>query len=309
MKKNISAVIGILLLGGALWAAVFYYQNLRGIRPALLPPKNDIIGSANSTGLPLKIADGFKISVFAKGLSGARVLSGYAPSGGIAVSQTSEGKIQVIRTISDGSAIVEPLLSGKDKPHGIAFDPQDPNWFYYATETGVFKVNLSAANETKKIADLPGGGGHATRTLRFGPDDRLFVSVGSSCNVCEEEDERRAKIYSMKKDGTDFKEFARGLRNAVFFTWSYVDGKMWATEMGRDLLGDDIPPDEINIIEEGKNYGWPICYGKSVHDTQFDKNTYIRDPCSDAEPSFLDLPAHSAPLGLAFIPEEGWPED
>ena len=74
----------------------------------------------------------------------------------------------------------------------------------------------------------------------------------------------------MNKDGSDFKEFASGLRNAVFFTWSEVDSKMWATEMGRDFLGDDFPSDEINIIEEGKFYGWPWCYGKNIPDTKFD---------------------------------------
>ena len=82
---------------------------------------------------------------------------------------------------------------------------------------------------------------------------------------------------------------------------------MWATEMGRDLLGDDIPPDEINIIEEGKNYGWPNCYGKNIHDDNFDKNTYIRNPCMEPfeTGSHVDLQAHSAPLGLAFVPEWG----
>jgi len=113
----------------------------------------------------------------------------------------------------------------------------------------------------------------------------------------------------MKKDGSDFKEFARGLRNTVFFRWSYIDGKMWATEMGRDNLGDDLPPDEINIIKQEGDYGWPICYGKNIHDSGFDKNVYIRDPCADKIPSYIDLQAHSAPLGLAFVPEEGWPQD
>lgn len=90
--------------------------------------------------------------------------------------------------------------------------------------------------------------------------------------------------------------------------------------MGRDNLGDDLPPDEINIIERPSagsgqssipNFGWPICYGKNIHDTNFDKNTYIRNPCMEPfeTPSFIDLPAHSAPLGLAFVPEEGWPEE
>ena len=125
----------------------------------------------------------------------------------------------------------------------------------------------------------------------------------------------------MNADGSDFKEYARGLRNAVFFTWSYVDGRMWATEMGRDYLGDYLPPDEINIISlstpkvSGRNsipnFGWPTCYGKNIHDTDFDKNTYIRNPCMEPfeAPSYIDLPAHSAPLGLAFVPEEGWPQE
>jgi glucose/arabinose dehydrogenase len=87
-------------------------------------------------------------------------------------------------------------------------------------------------------------------------------------------------------------------------------GAIWGTEMGRDLLGDNIPPDEINIIKEGANYGWPICYGKNIHDTEFDKNTYFRNPCMEPfeTPSSIDVPAHSAPLGLAFIPKS-WPTE
>jgi glucose/arabinose dehydrogenase len=82
--------------------------------------------------------------------------------------------------------------------------------------------------------------------------------------------------------------------------------------MGRDFLGDNLPPDEINILEKGKNYGWPNCYGKNIHDTVFDKNTYIRNPCMEPfeTPSLIDLPAHSAPLGLAFVPSgKGWPKE
>jgi glucose/arabinose dehydrogenase len=89
-----------------------------------------------------------------------------------------------------------------------------------------------------------------------------------------------------------------------------VTGAIWATEMGRDNLGDNLPPDEINIIKKGGNFGWPICYGKNIHDTNFDKNTYIRNPCMEPLelPSYIDIPAHSAPLGIAFVPDEGWPE-
>jgi glucose/arabinose dehydrogenase len=90
-----------------------------------------------------------------------------------------------------------------------------------------------------------------------------------------------------------------------------ITGQMYATENGRDQLGDDLPPDEINLIEEGKNYGWPICYGKNIHDTDFDKNVYIRDPCMEPfeTQSLIDLQAHSAPLGLAFYYGDKFPQE
>jgi glucose/arabinose dehydrogenase len=84
---------------------------------------------------------------------------------------------------------------------------------------------------------------------------------------------------------------------------------MWATEMGRDNLGDNLPPDEINVITEGSDFGWPICYGNNIHDTNFDKKVYIQNPCNEKVTAKVELQAHSAPLGLGFIPEEGWPED
>jgi glucose/arabinose dehydrogenase len=133
-------------------------------------------------------------------------------------------------------------------------------------------------------------------------NNELLVSIGSSCNVCHESDPRRAAVYVADLDGKNFRPFATGLRNTVFLATRPADGKIWGTEMGRDFLGDDLPPDEINIIESGKNYGWPTCYGQNIHDTDFDKNTYIRNPCQAPfeTPSVIDIPAHHAPLGLAF---------
>ena len=113
----------------------------------------------------------------------------------------------------------------------------------------------------------------------------------------------------MNKDDSDFKKASAGLRNSVFMVLSPW-GKIWATEMGRDNLGDNLPPDEINVIQANHNYGWPTCYGKNIHDEAFDKKVYIRAPCSEPfeTPSFADLPAHSAPLGLDFVNGGGWPE-
>lgn len=308
MKK---ILILIVILAAAVAAgAFFYYKNLRGVWPAISPPPKDItdIIKQNQTPFPLKLSDGFSISIFAENLPGARVMA-MDGRGNIWASQTSEGKIVILEVKNGAVKNKSEIFKNLKNPHGLAFDPQDGFVLYFAEEDKISRVRIYSNDKPEKIADLPSGGGHFTRTLGFGPDDLLYVSIGSSCNVCYENDNRRAKIFSMKKDGSNFKEFASGLRNSVFFTWSYIDGRMWATEMGRDLLGDDLPPDEVNVLKQGEDYGWPICYGKNIHDSNFDKNVYIREPCAEKIPSHIDLQAHSAPLGLAFAPEEGWPQD
>jgi glucose/arabinose dehydrogenase len=201
------------------------------------------------------------------------------------------------------------VLEGLDRPHGLAFGPGEHPQLYVAetTEVAVFDYDpqtLKATNK-KKIIDLPKGGRHFTRTLLFRPpphEDQLLISVGSDCNVCEEKDWRYAKILVADADGRNLKTFASGLRNSVFLAAHPLTGLIWATEMGRDYLGDNLPPDEINLIMEGQNYGWPYCYGKRVHDDRFDPEDRKRDFCQDTIPSYIDIPAHSAPLGLAFFP-------
>ncbi|MEX0877288.1 MAG: PQQ-dependent sugar dehydrogenase [Candidatus Spechtbacterales bacterium] len=316
-KKIILSIVSLLVLAGLVWAGIFWWNNLRGVGPAIKSPSGDIVEiiennnknvpGENATDFPLTLPDNFKIEVFAENLPGARVIVRDG-QGNFWVSQTKQGIISLL-TVEDGKVTgSNAVFRNLDRPHGLAIDPQNGTTLYYAETGGVYRVPLYTEASPEKLVDLPAGGGHFTRTIAFGPDGRLYVSIGSTCNVCNEDDERRAAIYSMNRDGSDFKKHADGLRNSVFFDWSYVDGRMWATEMGRDRLGDDIPPDEINIIEEGANYGWPICYGKGIHDTSFDKNQYVRNPCEDTIPSYIDLQAHSAPLGLAFVPEEGWPE-
>ena len=336
MKKPILLVVLLLSLAGLGWVGVFYYQNLRGVAPALFPPSDDITKGTDTqtststkpkVSIPgLKMPNGFSVSLFAKNLPGARVMV-TDKDGNIWVSQISAGKISKL-TVKDGVLIKqETVLSGLKNPHGLAFDPDDSSVLYVAEETKISKTSITAngAGPLTKIISLPGGGNHYSRTIGFGPDGRLYVSIGSSCNVCHESDEHRASIWSLKKDGTDFREVAGGLRNSVFFVWNKNDGKMWATEMGRDLLGDDTPPDEVNIIDtkdpsldgSGRaawplDFGWPNCYGHNIHDDAFDKNVYIRNPCMEPFelPSHIDIPAHSAPLGLAFVPASAsWPAD
>jgi glucose/arabinose dehydrogenase len=178
----------------------------------------------------------------------------------------------------------------------------------------VYDYDRAAAKTSngKKLLDLPGGGNHTTRTIKIvatGTQKRLLVSIGSSCNVCTEQDLRRAAVWQADlPDGTNFRSYATGLRNSVFMSTRPGTNELWATEMGRDLLGDDTPPDEINILTEGKNYGWPICYGHNIHDTNFDRNQYIQDPCANSVPAHIDIPAHSAPLGLTFL-GQSWPKE
>ena len=318
-------------------AVSFYWKNLRGIWPVLQPVASRSPGVsvsatpivsgqkpvANSTGMPLKLPDGFSVSIFAENLPNARVMA-FDSLGNMWISQPDKGTVSMLE-IENGKVVRQnAIFRNLKNPHGLAFDPDQPTMLYIAEENKISRVLTYSDGGLGKIADLPSGGGHFTRTLGFGPsyakasegkpDGRLYVSIGSSCNVCNEKDDRRAKIFSMEPDGSDFKEYARGLRNSVFFTWRPDTKQMWATEMGRDLLGDNLPPDEINIISEGQYYGWPICYGKNIHDTNFDKSLYFRNPCMEPfeKESYIDIPAHSAPLGLAFIPTPsagGWPSE
>ncbi len=329
MKKAATALFSVVIAAGLIWAGLFYWKNLRGIGPALGPPPADIVDLIERTGqseasdseplprpknevpFPLTLPVGFSISVFAKDLPGVRVMKLDA-LGNMWVSQTSEGIITLLE-IQDG-VVTNQYSSFRNlrKPHGLAFDPDNPQVLYIAEEDKISRVATYADGSLEKIIDLPKDGGHFTRTIGFGPDGRLYVSVGSSCNVCHESDARRARIFTIDDDGGGLRPFARGLRNSVFFAWHPETEKLWATDMGRDLLGDDVPPDEINIIEEGKNYGWPVCYGKNIHDTDFDKSIYKRNPCMEPfeTGSAIDVPAHSAPLGLAFIPATpAWPEE
>lgn len=268
------------------------------------------------------LPSGFYMNIFADNVPEARDIE-IDSKGRILVSQTDEGKISVF-TDSDGNGVSDDrrvLAEGLKKPHGLAFKCQEEKCELYVAESNALNrfdydsESLLLSNKTK-LASLNSSPAdrHYTRSLLFMPspnEDTLLVSVGSSCDVCQEKDSQRGRILSYNIKSGKLEEYAKGLRNSVFMALNPITGGVWATEMGRDGLGDNIPPDEINIIQKGKNYGWPICYGKNIHDDKFDKNTYIRNPCMEPfeTASHVDLQAHSAPLGLSFIPEDGWSED
>lgn len=310
MSNKIKVIIGVLIVGSLIALGVFYFSEFRGASPAFNSPAGDISEMIKNGDNPLDVPQGFDISVFADDLEDPRVLV-QDGLGNFWVSQPDLGEV-ILLDVGDNGEVVSKTSVFEDlnRPHGLAVDyANDGLTLYIAEEDKISRVDLYTEDSLEKVVDLPEGGRHWTRTIEFGPDGRLYVSIGSTCDVCFEKDDRYASIYSMKRDGSDFRKVAEGLRNSVFFTWSYIDGSMWATEMGRDHLGDDLPPDEINIIQEGGNYGWPICYGDKIHDDKFDNRQYVRDPCEDTVGSYIDIQAHSAPLGLAFVPEEGWPEE
>lgn len=313
------AVAVLFLIAGGLYLGAS--RILPAIRAPFFPPPEDITGaipgndgddapsSTNETGMPLHLPDGFSISIFAKNLGGARVMA-WDRFSNLWVSRTNTGAVTLLEIGEDGVvANQSDIFTGLQKPHGLAFSSGDGVTLYIAEEHQVLRVGTYSEDRGTPVLALPFGGGHYTRTVGFGPNGKLYISAGSSCNVCEETDERRAAILELDPASGTSRIFARGLRNSVFFIWD-ENGRMFATDMGRDWLGDNLPPDEVNRIEDGKFYGWPICYGKNIHDTDFDKKTYIRNPCMEPSEtaSVIDIPAHSAPLGLQFIPKgKGWP--
>ncbi|MCX9084659.1 MAG: PQQ-dependent sugar dehydrogenase [Candidatus Methanoperedens sp.] len=307
MNKKILLLVLALLL-------ILIAAYILGIKPAVKS------GSLDGIDLP----QGFRIDIFADTLDGSPI-SYPGPNPGprmmlmknnvLFVTIPNLGKVVALPDENNDKKADRAVtfIEGLDNPHGIDYSN---GWFYIAQESRVIRVkengtDLHADLKTLEVLidNLPTGG-HFTRTVKI-HNNSLYLSTGSSCNVCNEQDERRAAITKCNIDGTGCKVYAKGLRNSVGFVFHPVTGLMYATENGRDMLGDDIPPDEINIIEEGKNYGWPICYGRNIHDTDFDRNVYIRDPCMEPFeiPSFIDLQAHSAPLGLVFYDGNSFPQE
>ena len=277
-------------------------------KPAPPLPQGDIA--------PFEAPEGFTTTIFSRETPGARVMT-RDDRGTMLVSLTKDGKIVALPD-TDASGVADRtvvVLEGLQQPHGILVQCEEGACLLYVAETGELKSYTYdplafTATYKETLTTFPTGSGHFTRTLLMHPDGkRLLISVGSSCNVCEEKDERRATVLALDLATKEVTTFAFGLRNTVFMATEPVTGEVWGTDHGRDLIGDDIPPDEVNILTEGKDYGWPLCYGKNIHDTDFDNKRYIRDPCADKTPSHIDLQAHSAVLGIAFIPEEGWGED
>ena len=258
---------------------------------------------------------GFKISEFATGIKGARFFS-FGPDDTMYIGSNTGDSIYAVRdTNADGVADQKNIIESKlNTPHSVYYYNGD---LYLAEQNRVSVYRAIQPNGTYSKKDvlvdsLPSGnkltgGGHTTRTVVIGPDNKIYVSVGSSCNLCIESDNRRATIMRYNLDGSGGEIYAGGLRNTVGFTFN--DGTLWGLDMGRDQIGDDIPPDEVNIITQGANYGWPYCYGDQINNPEYkDRAAYCK--ASTVAP-VLGLQAHSAPLGIAFenqAAKQTWPK-
>ena len=247
----------------------------------------------------LKAPNGFHIAVFAN-VKGPRLLT-FTPGGVLLVSESGQGKVVALpdpKQTGKAEKVVE-VLTGLNEPHGIAFFEGK----LYVAENdkvrryGWDEANLRATDPTK-ITDLPNGGNHTTRSLLF-HKGKMYVSAGSSCNVCIEKDPRRATVMEFSPDGTGQKIFAKGLRNAVGLAVNPKTATVWVTVNGRDMLGDDLPPETIyDLGQGGVDAGWPYCYGDRIPDSKFTKPGDSQ--CQNVIEPKVQMQAHSAPLGLAF---------
>lgn len=282
----------------AITLVIYTTLKFKGTLPAVLSPKTPPPTASIPSSLGLSVPEGFSIAIFAQGLGAARDLE-LTADGTLLLSIPAQGKVVALPDKNaDGKADeVREVLVGLNRPHGLAFYK---NRLFLAEETKVSRYNWDSEKLTasfeEKLFDLPAGGRHFTRTLTFDREGRLFVSIGSTCDVCLEKHPWFGAVIISDAQGVNPRLFARGLRNSVFIATNPQSGELWGTEMGRDNLGDDLPPDEINIIRQDKDYGWPQCYGNRVPDTDFVPNP----SCGETEPPVFEIAAHSAPLGLAF---------
>ena len=307
----------ILIVIVALAVVIFGAYQLLPERYAVNAPFRQLIaGVDNSPGRSvvqrMRVPPGFHVSVWARNLPGARMLA-LTPAGNILVSQPHRGKVVEVGVGESGESLPpRDLLTGLDRPHGLAVTDK---WLYIAEASDIARVAVKSGADgalelsgpvQRIVTGLPEGGNHWSRSVKPGPDGRLYITVGSSCNVCKEEDARRATMLVANADGSDLKIYATGLRNAVGFDWRPGTQELYATDNGRDLLGDNFPPCELNRIVEGGFYGWPYANGDNVPDPDFGAG-HEKEIANAIAPAF-SFRAHNAPLGITFIKGKYAPE-
>src|SRR3712207_2051378 len=258
------------------------------------------------SGQGLEIEPGYTVSVVAAGLGGPRFMA-FDDQDNLVVGAARQGVVYRFPFTDGQLGEPEVLLSGLQQPASVAFFTTDDGPYLYVGEVNqVSRFRYEPAGPVGEqeiiLPDLPVGG-HRTRTVAFGPDGMLYLAVGSSCNICVEEEPIRSTISRANPDGSDLEIIATGLRNPVGLDFQPGTDLLWATVNERDNQGNEIPPDLVTIIEEGGDYGWPACLPPDAAPQEPGAD------CSGVTPPTIGIQAHSAPLGLVFLDGEGVPAE
>lgn len=258
----------------------------------------------------IKLPPGFTIEVYAEDVPNARSMT-LSPRGTLYVGTRTAGNVYALRD-EDGDNKAEKIFTvarGLRMPNGVAFKDGS----LYVAEVGRIlrfnniEENLENPPDPVVVSDaFPSDEWHGWKFIRFGPQDKLYIPVGAPCNVCDRpENPMYSSIMRMNKDGTDLEVFAHGVRNSVGFDWNPLTGDFWFTDNGRDMLGDDFPPDELNRAPQaGMHFGFPYCHGKGVPDPEYNKGKN----CAEFTPAALELAPHTAALGMRFYSGGMFPE-
>jgi len=257
----------------------------------------------------IKLPSGFKISVFAENVKDARSMS-RGTNGTLFVGSRDNDKVYAL--VDENNDFVSDKMytvaSGLNSPNGVAF--KDGSLFIgeISRISRIDNIEKNLLNPPKPITvndSYPTDGHHGWKFIRFGPDGKLYVPVGAPCNICDPK-EPYASITRINSDGTGREIFAKGIRNTVGFDWNPKTKELWFTDNGRDLLGDDIPSDELNSAPKpGMHFGYPYIHGKSVIDPEFGKG---KKP-EDYTPAEYELGAHVASLGMRFYIGNQFPDE
>ena len=261
----------------------------------------------------LKAPAGFAVEVFARGLKNARVIA-IGPRGEIYVSRRDQGDVLLLRDDNqDGKADGPPrVVARRSGTHGLAVHDGK---LYLITVKEIFSAAINPDGSLGPLGmllgDLPDAGQHANRTIAFGPDGMLYVSVGSTCNACNESSPESATVLRVTPDGKSRLIFASGLRNTIGFDWHPTTGELWGFDNGIDFLGDDAQPEELNRLEKGHKYGWPHVYGSGDLKPQSTPPGGItkEEWRAHSEPMTLGYTAHAAPMQLVFYRGGNFPKE
>lgn len=263
---------------------------------------------SNPRATPLHLPPGFRASIFSAGLKGPRFIA-FSPDGILFVAERDTGDILALPESPDTQHREKTshkviVISGLDNPTSLVFY-QGALYVGEASQVSRFTLdaNLNVTSRTVVVPYLPTGGNHTTRTVLIGPDGNLYVSIGSTCNVCIETDPQRATVWMYHLDGSAGRLYAKGLRNAVGMAINPWNNQIWVTNNGRDLLGDNTPPETVYALQDGGNYGWPRCHAGAI----IDPDLGHAGDCNGIIAPLLKMQAHSAPLGLAFYTAPQFP--